>query len=392
MNTLDVMLALAVVVYALSGYRQGFVVGSASTLGLLAGGFFGIQVTPLLLDGYSPSPAVTVAALVIVLALGLGGQAAGAFIGAQIRSRVTWQPARALDALGGAALSVVAMLLIAWVLGVAVSGARLTGLNKEVRASVILGAVDSTLPAGADRLLETFSALVDSAAFPRYLEPFAPERIKSVEPPSAGIAQRRQVVAAADSVVKVLGSATDCDRTVEGSGFVYAPGRVMTNAHVVAGVSEPVVQVGDDDLAAEVVYYDPDVDVAVLSVPELQAPALQFDDQAESGDDVAVLGYPENGPYDVQPARVRDEQSLRSPNIYGEDTVMRDTYSIFGLVRQGNSGGPLVNRRGVVIGVIFAASVTDADTGYALTSGQVERAADAGDSLLDPVGTGSCAL
>jgi len=390
--TLDVMLALAVVVYALSGYRQGFVVGSASTLGLLAGGFFGIQVTPLLLDGYSPSPAVTVAALVIVLALGLGGQAAGAFIGAQIRSRVTWQPARALDALGGPALSVVAMLLIAWVLGVAVSGARLTGLNKEVRASVILGAVDSTLPGGADRLLETFSALVDSAAFPRYLEPFAPERIKSVEPPSAGIAQRRQVVAAADSVVKVLGSATDCDRTVEGSGFVYAPERVMTNAHVVAGVSEPVVQLGDDDLAAEVVYYDPDVDVAVLSVPELQAPALQFDDQAESGDNVAVLGYPENGPYDVQPARVRDEQSLRSPNIYGEDTVMRDTYSIFGLVRQGNSGGPLVNRRGVVIGVIFAASVTDADTGYALTSGQVERAADAGDSLLDPVGTGSCAL
>ncbi len=390
--TLDVMLALAVVVYALSGYRQGFVVGSASTLGLLAGGFFGIQVTPLLLDGYSPSPAVTVAALVIVIALGLGGQAAGAFIGAQIRSRVMWQPARALDALGGAALSVVAMLLIAWVLGVAVSGARLTGLNKEVRASVILGAVDSTLPGGADRLLETFSALVDSAAFPRYLEPFAPERIKSVEPPSAGIAQRRQVVAAADSVVKVLGSATDCDRTVEGSGFVYAPGRVMTNAHVVAGVSEPVVQLGDDDLAAEVVYYDPDVDVAVLSVPELQAPALQFDDQAESGDNVAVLGYPENGPYDVQPARVRDEQLLRSPNIYGEDTVMRDTYSIFGLVRQGNSGGPLVNRRGVVIGVIFAASVTDADTGYALTSGQVERAADAGDSLLDPVGTGSCAL
>lgn len=392
MNTLDVMLALAVVVYALSGYRQGFVVGSASTLGLLAGGFFGIQVTPLLLDGYSPSPAVTVAALVIVLALGLGGQAAGAFIGAQIRSRVTWQPARALDALGGAALSVVAMLLIAWVLGVAVSGAQLRGLNKEVRASVVLGAVDSTLPGGADRLLETFSALVDSAAFPRYLEPFAPERIKSVEPPSAGIAQRRQVVAAADSVVKVLGSATDCDRTVEGSGFVYAPGRVMTNAHVVAGVSEPVVQVGDDDLAAEVVYYDPDVDVAVLSVPELQAPALQFDDQAESGDNVAVLGYPENGPYDVQPARIRDEQSLRSPNIYGEDTVTRDTYSIFGLVRQGNSGGPLVNRRGVVIGVIFAASVTDADTGYALTSGQVERAADAGDSLLDPVGTGSCTL
>ncbi|MDQ3485859.1 MAG: MarP family serine protease [Actinomycetota bacterium] len=392
MNTLDIVLALAAVVYALSGYQQGFVIGSVSTLGLLVGGFVGIKVTPLLLDGYDPSFAVTVAALLIVLALGFGGQAAGAFIGAQIRSRVTWQPARALDALGGAALSVVAMLLIAWVLGVAVSGAQLRGLNKEVRASAILGAVDSTLPGGADRLLETFNTLVDASDFPRYLDPFTPERIKDVEPPSDGVTQRRQVVEAADSVVKILGSAADCDRTVEGSGFVYAPERVMTNAHVVAGVSEPVVRVGDDDLAGEVVYYDPDVDVAVLYVPGLQAPRLRFDDVAESGDMVALLGYPENGPYDVQPARVRDRQSLRSPNIYGDDTVTRDTYSIFGLVRQGNSGGPLVNRRGDVVGVIFAASVTDADTGYALTAGQVERAADTGDSSLEPVSTGSCAL
>lgn len=392
MNTLDIVLLLAVIVYALSGYQQGFVVGSTSTLGLLLGGFVGIQVTPQLLDGFGPSLSVTAAALLIVLALGFGGQAAGGFLGTQIRSRMTWQPARALDALGGAALSVAAMLLIAWVLGVAVSGAQLRGLNKEVRASVVLGAVDSTLPGGSDRLLETFNALLDSSAFPRYLEPFALERIKAVEPPTDGITQRRQVVEAADSVVKVLGSATDCDRTVEGSGFVYASERVMTNAHVVAGVSEPVVRVGDDDLEAEVVYYDPDVDVAVLYVPGLQATALEFADQADSGDMVAVLGYPENGPYDVQPARVRDRQSLRSPDIYGDDTVTRDTYSIFGLVRQGNSGGPLVNGRGIVIGVIFAASVTDADTGYALTASQVEQAADAGDSSVESVGTGGCTL
>ncbi len=392
MNTLDVVLLLAVIVYALSGYQQGFVVGSASTLGLLLGGFVGIQVTPQLLDGFGPSFAVTAAALLIVLALGFGGQAAGGFFGTQIRSRMTWQPARALDALGGAALSVAAMLLIAWVLGVAVSGAQLRGLNKEVRASAVLGAVDSTLPGRSDRLLETFNALLDSSAFPRYLEPFALERIKTGEPPTDGITQRRQVVGAADSVVKVLGSATDCDRTVEGSGFVYASERVMTNAHVVAGVSEPVVRVGDDDLEAEVVYYDPGVDVAVLYVPGLQATALEFGDQADSGDMVAVLGYPENGPYDVQSARVRERQTLRSPNIYGDDTVMRDTYSIFGLVRQGNSGGPLVNGRGEVIGVIFAASVTDADTGYALSAGQVEQAADAGDSSVESVGTGGCTL
>ncbi len=392
MNLLDIVLGLAIIVYALAGFQQGFVVGSASTLGLLAGGFFGAQVTPLLLDDFEPSFAVSVAALVVVLALAFGAQAVGALIGARIRNRVRWRPVRMLDALGGSALSVVAVLLIAWVLGVAVSGAQLRSLNREVRASAILGTVDKALPGGSDRVLAAFNALVDSSQFPRYLEPFARERITEVPPPSAGVLQRAGVRDAAGSVVKILGAATACDRVVEGSGFVYAPQRVMTNAHVVAGGSSPVVRIGDASLAATVVYYDADVDVAVLYVPDLQAPALRFDDEADSGDMTAVLGYPENGPYDVQPARVRDRQSLRSPNIYGDGTVTRDTYSIFGLVRQGNSGGPVVDGGGEVIGVVFAASVTDADTGYALTSSQVEQAADAGDSSTEPVSSSECAL
>jgi S1-C subfamily serine protease len=347
----------------------------------------------VLLDGFSPGLSISLSALLLVLACAFLGQAAGSFLGAQLRARITWHPARVIDALSGAALSVAAMLLIAWVLGVAASGAQLRTLNQEVRSSVILGAVDRALPGGSDRLLAAFNALVDSSRFPRYLEPFAPERIKKVPPPTAAIAQRPGVAAAAASVVKVLGSASSCSRTLEGSGFVYANGRVMTNAHVVAGVDDPVVRIDDTDYPAHVVYYDPDIDVAVLAVADLDAPPLKFDDApAKSGEQAAALGYPENGPYAVGPARVREERTLRSPNIYGDETVFRDTYSLYAQVRPGNSGGPLVDGRGEVIGVIFAASVTDANTGYALTSDQVAKAANSAAHGDQEVDTRDCAL
>ena len=392
MNTLDWILVGCAVVYGLSGFQQGFIVGSTSTLGLLLGGLIGVQVTPVLLDDFDPGLSVSLAALLVVLACAFVGQTLGAFLGGRLRNRLTWEPARIVDALGGSALSVLAMLLIAWVLGVAVSGAQLRGLNAEVRSSTVLSGVDNALPGGSDRVLSTFNSLVDSSLFPRYLEPFARERIKQVAPPPRGVLARQRVVDAQASVVKILGNAEACGRTLEGSGFVYAPGRVMTNAHVVAGVDDPAVRVGSSDYAASVVHYDSDVDVAVLAVPDLPAPALEFDTTARTGDPAAVLGYPGDGPYDVQPARVRDRQTLRSPDIYGNGTVRRDTYSIRGLVRQGNSGGPLVDRRGDVIGVIFAASVTDANTGYALTAEQVSDAAAAARRSGSRVDTGDCAL
>ena len=392
MNALDWVLLLFVVLYALSGYQQGFIVGSASTFGLLVGGFIGVQVTPLLLDGFDPGLSVSLAALLLVMACAFVGQASGAYGGGQLRGRVTWQPARVLDAVGGAALSVVAMLLIAWVLGVAASGADLRGLNKEVRTSAVLQGVDNVLPGGADRVLSAFNSLVDSSLFPRYLEPFAPERIKEVPAPTSGVVARPGVERARASVVKILGSADACGRSLEGSGFVFQTGRVMTNAHVVAGVEHPQVLVGETQYDGTVVYYDPDVDVAVIAVPDLPARPLSFATKpATTMTPAAVLGYPENGPYNAQPARIRDRQTLRSPNIYGDDTVYRDTYSIRALVRQGNSGGPLVDVQGNVLGVIFAASVTDGDTGYALTADQVSDAATAGSSAASSVDTGDCA-
>jgi S1-C subfamily serine protease len=165
----------------------------------------------------------------------------------------------------------------------------------------------------------------------------------------------------------------------------------MTNAHVVAGVDSPEVEIDGSSQPAEVVYYNPDLDVAVLRLDSGDLPTLGFDTTAQPDDPVVVLGYPEDGPYDVEPGRIRSEQKLRSPNIYGDGTVIREVFSLRALVRPGNSGGPIVSDAGDAVGVVFAASVTDKDTGYALTADQVSSSAGYGRSATDPVSTGDCA-
>jgi S1-C subfamily serine protease len=386
------VLLICALLYALTGYQQGFLVGSCATVDLVGGGFVGIQVAPRVLERFDDSLTVSVAAMLMVLVLAFVGQGVGAVLGQRLRQQVTWRPARLVDALSGAALSVAAMLVIAWVLGVAASGSNLDSINEEVRSSAVLGAVDRAMPGGSDRLLSAFNAVVGSSDFPRYLEPFAQERITPVRRPNSKVLRAPGVRRAAGSVVKVLGDAPSCSKTLEGSGFVYAPQRVMTNAHVVAGVEHPVVRLNDTDHPATVVYYDPDTDVAVLAVPDLEAPVLSFGAPADTGNAAAVLGYPQDGPFNAQPGRIRSAERLRSENIYGDGTVVRDAYAIYALVREGNSGGPLVSPRGQVLGVVFAASLIDGNTGYALSAEEVSAAAAAGRHSIRGVSTGGCAL
>jgi S1-C subfamily serine protease len=389
-NTLDIVLLVLVLAYAVSGYWQGFVTGAFSTTGLLLGGLGGIWLVPPLLGDSDPSLWVSLGALFIVLLCASVGQGILQLLGARIRDRITWQPARAVDAIGGSALSVVAVLVVAWALGVAVSGAQLPWVSKEVRTSSVLSRVDKVMPPAAMDSLDAFNDVVGASFFPRYLEPFAPERIVEVGPPPSGIARDPDVVAAGRSVMKIRGE-NRCGRGVEGTGFLYSADRMMTNAHVVAGVNRPRVVVGDNEVEAEVVYYDPDLDVAVLRVPGIGRPALQFDRGGKPRTPGAVLGFPQDGPYDVQGARIRSEQRLRSPDIYGEGTVVRDVFAVRSLIRPGNSGGPMVSRDGRVLGVVFAASVTDQKTGYVLTADQVAEAGVTGLNNGSPVATGRCA-
>ncbi len=391
MNGLDWVLVVLALAYALAGYRQGFIVGAMSTAGLLIGGYLGVRLTPVALDRFDPSVSVSLAALILVLVCASVGQAVGAFAGFTLRTRITWQPVRSLDAVGGAALSAAAALLVAWALGVAVTGTQLTALGQEVSTSRVLSTVDRVLPGDASNALQAFNDVVDTSMFPRYLEPFARERIEQVAPPDAAVAADPQVEQAAGSVVKIIGDADRCNQSLEGSGFVYAPGRVMTNAHVVAGIGNPVVESDGQQFEAVTVVYDPDHDVAVLAVDGLDAPPLRFDTTGRSRESGAVLGYPENGPYHVAAARIRETLRLHSPDIYGDGDVFRDVYSMFVQVRPGNSGGPLVSRAGRVLGVVFAASVADSRTGYALTAQQVSSSALAGRTATAEVDTGDCA-
>ena len=390
MNALDWLLIILVLAYALSGYWQGFITGAFATAGLLLGGLFGVWLAPVALGDAAPSLMVSLGALFIVILAASLGQAALQLAGARIRERITWQPARALDAAGGAALSALAVLLVAWALGVAISGSRIGSVTPLVRDSTVLSKVNNALPASAGSVLEAFNDVVGTSFFPRYLEPFAPERIIEVKPGDKRMLNDPDVVRAGPGVLKIRGS-NDCGRGIEGTGFVYAPDRLMTNAHVVAGVDDPEVEIDGSSEPAEVVYYNPDLDVAVLEVDTGGIDPLPFDARAKADLAVAILGYPQDGPYDVQVGRIRSEQRLRSPDIYGQGTVIREVYSIRGLVRPGNSGGPIVDSGGDVVGVVFAASVTDEDTGYALTADQVADSAAAGDSSSDEVSTGDCA-
>lgn len=390
MNLLDWLLLVLVAAYALSGYWQGFVTGAFATGGLLLGGVFGVWLAPRALGDAAPSPWVSIGALFIVILAATLGQALLQYVGARLRDRITWQPVRAVDAVGGAALSAAAVLLVAWALGVAVSGAGLGGVSTQVRSSTVLAKVDSVLPRQSDRLLHALNDVVGTTFFPRYLEPFAQERIVEVGPGPKRLLADPDVEAAETSVLKVRAS-NSCGSGVEGTGFVYAEDRVMTNAHVVAGVREVEVVVGDSTESAEVVVYDPELDIAVLAMETSGIEPLRFAFTGEPGTGVAILGYPEDGPYDVQPGRIRAEQRLRSPNIYDEGTVLRDVYSLRGTIRPGNSGGPIVSSKGDVLGMVFAASITHADTGYALTADQVRERAAQGVTGDAPVATGACA-
>jgi S1-C subfamily serine protease len=389
MNFLDWCLVLIVVAYALSGYWQGFITGAFATVGLLLGGLAGIWLAPHLLGNAHPSLWVSLAALFVVLVCASFGQAVLQYAGTRARDQITWQPVRALDAIGGALLSVVAVLIVTWMLGVAVSGSRIPGIGPMVRDSKVLTEVNEVMPTQAQGVLRQFDRVVGSSFFPRYLEPFAPERIVDVSPAPGNVVRDPEVQQAELSVFKIRGN-NRCGDGIEGSGFLYSPHRLMTNAHVVAGVTEPKVRVGTRNLDATVVYYNSDIDIAVLDV-DINGPVVHFDDSGAAKDAAVILGYPNDGPFDAQPARIRSEQRLRSPDIYGRGTVTREVFSLRGLVRPGNSGGPLVSRSGQVLGVIFAASVSDKQTGYALTADQIGQAASRGLSATGRVSSGNCA-
>ncbi|MFM9372336.1 MarP family serine protease [Streptomyces sp. Da 82-17] len=399
MNVLDILLLVAAVWFAIVGYRQGFVVGILSVIGFLGGGLVAVYVLPVIWDALTDEQEVSttaaVVAVVVVIVCASVGQAFTTHLGNKLRRYITWSPARALDATGGALVNVVAMLLVAWLIGSALAGTTLPTLGKEVRNSKVLQGVSAALPSQASTWFADFSSVLAQNGFPQVFSPFSNEPITEVQAPDPKLRNSPVADRAKQSIVKVMGTATSCNKVLEGTGFVFDERRVMTNAHVVGGVDEPTVQIGGEGRRydATVVLYDWERDIAVLDVPDLQARPLQFtDEDAVSGDSAIVAGFPENGAYDVRSARVRGRINANGPDIYHRDTVRRDVYSLYATVRQGNSGGPLLTPDGKVYGVVFAKSLDDPETGYALTADEVRTDIKLGRTANQQVDTEGCAL
>jgi S1-C subfamily serine protease len=390
-SAVDVVLILLMLVFAISGYRQGFVIGVLSFGGFFIGALIGLQLGPLLAQHFASPSARVVISLIAIFGLAVLGQALAGWVGSHLRHAITSRAGRKADDVGGAVVSLFAVLLVAWLVAVPLGSSSLPWLASSVRNSALLNAVDRVLPAQAQGLSNALRDTVDTNGFPDVFNGLTPTRAREVSPPDPALAGSQVVANGRRSVVKVLGSAPSCSRRIEGSGFVYSDDRVMTNAHVVAGTRSVAVELSGERHNGRVVVYDPNRDLAVIYVPGLSADVMRFASRPASSEaDAIVLGFPLDGPYNAQSARVRDVGPITGPDIYESGDVTREIYTIRSLVRSGNSGGPLVTPNGQVLGVIFAAAADDRSTGFAVTAAEARPVATAGTERTRATATGDC--
>jgi S1-C subfamily serine protease len=388
----DVVLILLMLVFAISGYRQGFVVGAMSFAGFFSGALIGLQIGPLIGQQFADEALRVVVSLVAIFGLAVLGQALAGWLGTRLRHAITSRGGQVADDIGGAAVSLVAVLLVAWLVAVPLGSSSLPWLARSVKNSALLHAINGVMPQQAQSLSNALRDTVDTRGFPNVFGDLTPTRVRDVPAPDPKLAGSQLVATSQRSVVKVLGNAPSCSRRIEGSGFVYAPQHVMTNAHVVAGTRSIAVEVNGDRHDGRVVVYDPERDLAVIYVPGLQAPVMPFASRdVATGSDAIVIGFPLDGPYNAQSARIRDVRKITGPDIYDSANVTREIYTIRALVRSGNSGGPLLSTNGVVLGIIFAAAADDQTTGFAITANEASSVAVAGRGRTQQTGTGACA-
>jgi S1-C subfamily serine protease len=392
---LDLILIVVVAAFAVSGYRQGFIVGILSFLGFVGGALLGAEFGPsisrALVGGQTQQDVI---AVVLLVSFAVIGQFIASSVGAAMRSTVTWHSATVADSVGGSVVSMVAVLLIAWVVGSVLIQSPFPVVDTQVNNSLVLQTLDRFMPTPAKTMFSDFRRLL--ATNSTYAEVFSgigAERLFPIAAPDPAVLDSPGYLAARSRVLKVQGVAPGCSRSIEGSGFVISPDHVLTNAHVVAGVTarQTVTTESGVTLPATVVFYDPQVDVAILYVPQLDLSPLRFSGSAKPGDSAVVAGYPLDAPsLQTVPARIGDVQDAQGPNIYDTSTVTRQIYEIRAVVQSGNSGGPLLSPAGTVDGVVFAAAVGVSDTGFALTAAEVANDASAGANLTAPVSTGAC--
>lgn len=389
---LDIAVLAVAFIAAISGWRSGALGSILSFAGVLLGAIAGVLLAPHIVSHIAAPRAKLFTALFLILALVVVGEVAGVVLGRAVRGAICNRPIRVIDSVIGVGVQLLVVLTVSWLLATPLTQSKdQPELAAVVRGSRVLAQVNEVAPGWLQNVPKRLSALLNTSGLPAVLEPFSRTPVIPVASPNPALANNPVVTATQPSVVKIRSLAPSCQKVLEGSGFVVSPDRVMTNAHVVAGSSSVSVYASGKPFDAEVVSYDPLVDIAILAVPNFPSPPLAFaETQAKTGTDVVVLGYPGGGNFTATPARIREAIKLSGPDIYRDpQPVTRDVYTIRANVEQGNSGGPLITLSGRVLGVVFGAAVDDADTGFVLTvdevAGQLAKVSD-----TPPVGTGAC--
>jgi S1-C subfamily serine protease len=380
-TALDWIIVILTLLTAAGGYFQGFLVGAATLAGFAGGLFAGARVGQVLVADGSQSPYAPLFGLVGAVLGGLLLASLLEALGYGLRRRLTVPGAGMVDGVAGAALSGAVALGLVWLAGaVALQAPPTRGLRDDIQRSTILQSLNDLLPPSGPIL----NALARFDPFPRIDGPPA-----GVPAPRPAVARDPQVRAAAQGVVKVQGTA--CGLGVEGSGWIARPGLVVTNAHVVAGQTDTTVQVAGEgaELDAQAVVFDPHDDLAILRVDGLGGRTLSLASSPTAGTSAAILGFPENGPYDVRAGRLGATRTVVTQDAYGRGPVQRAIATLRGTVRPGNSGGPMVDTRGRVVTTVFAAARGGPAGGYGVPNAIVER--DLGRVGAGSVSTGPCA-
>ncbi|WP_223693155.1 MarP family serine protease [Leifsonia poae] len=388
----DVVLVVLAVIAIAVGWGHGAIRAAGSLVGLGLGLWGGLSLAPMVVGwlaaaGWGSATQRSIVAAIVILACAAVAYAIAAGLATLIGKLVRHGPVRWLDSLVGAALGLLTWAVVVWLVAGFALATNLATVVQAAGSSKVVAALDALAPIPSSTVVGAVDDALADAGLPKVFE--SGEAIKTVQAPDPSVPAA--VDRAKRSVVTVLASKPECGVDSEGSGWVVSQGRVVTNAHVVAGASAIVVRdpSTDQPMRASLIAFDPERDLAVLDVTGLTAPPLEIGEDLSTGDQAYAAGYPGNGPYTVSPERVRDRMIARGTDIYQSGSVDRDIYALRGSVRPGNSGGPLLDSQGKVVGVVFARSTIDPDTGYALTLDELRPVLNSVGAA--PIGTGGCA-
>lgn len=385
---IDLVLVALLIAYLVYGYRTGLIRSLGGIIGIVVGSFVAIILIPLLAQWLQEPDLRTIITIAVVVALVAGGYTAGALLGRLIQSRVKGVGLRRIDRVLGAAVVTVVAALVMSMLAASISALGVPVLSQAIASSNVIRVINAITPVPVQSFLaQVRSATVDQS-LPRIAEAFGGSPSTTIPDVNTNTPALNK---AAVSVVRITGNAYACGQSQSGSGFVVSPDHVLTNAHVVAGVARPVVDVRDGPaLPSTIVYFDPIGDLAVLDVPGLSLHPLPLGPTLSEGTDAVSDGYPFGGPFVSLQVGIDQVGTVNVQNIYNDGSSPREIYSLAANVQEGDSGGPLLTTSGVVAGVIFAKGATTANVGYAITMKSVAPVAAKSEAMTTPVSSGRC--